>query len=132
MFKCRVSAFQLLRTILIADSIEPFYNPRVLSVKLTPIRIWLARGLAVAADAIQLGLFPLFAEGAASPINDGLDVMMAIVLTLLIGWHMAFIPTFFIELIPFGDLAPTWTVAVLIATRKGAVEEPLPKLEARA
>ena len=46
-----------------------------------------------------------------------LDVVVAIVLTLLVGWHIAFIPSFIIKALPFADMAPTWTIAVLIATR---------------
>src|SRR5580704_1248377 len=82
-------------------------------------RVWLARGIAVAADAVQIIFMPLFAEGIASPVNDALDVVVAVVLILLVGWHIAFIPTFVVKVLPFADLAPTWTIAVLIATRGG-------------
>ena len=84
-------------------------------------RIWIARGIAVLADAIQIGFMPFFSEGFASPANDVLDVVVALVLILLVGWHIAFIPTFIIKMLPFTDLAPTWTIAVLIATRKGSM-----------
>ena len=77
----------------------------------------LAIGIAVLADGLQIGLSWFFAEGFASPANDILDVVMAGVLTVLTGWHLAFIPTFLVELLPFGDLAPTWTLAAIIATR---------------
>jgi hypothetical protein len=59
----------------------------------------------------------MFLEGMLSPANAILDVLTAALLTLLVGWHMAFLPAFIIEGIPFADLAPTWTIAVLIATR---------------
>ena len=42
---------------------------------------------------------------------------VAVAMVLLVGWHIAFIPTFIIESLPLVDLAPTWTVAALIATR---------------
>ncbi len=96
-----------------------------------PLRVWLARGIAVAADAVQLALFPISVEGALSPVDDGLDVFVAIILTLLLGWHIAFVPSFIIKLLPFADLAPSWTIAVLIATRGGAApsaDRPLPDL----
>jgi hypothetical protein len=82
----------------------------------SPQRVWLARAVAAAADVVQLGAFPVTAEGALSPIDDGLDVLTAIVLTLLVGPHLAFVPSFLVKLLPIADLAPTWTIAVLIAT----------------
>ena len=88
-------------------------SPRSIS----PRRIWIARGIAVLADAIQIGFMYFFVEGFASPANDILDAVVALLLILLVGWHIAFIPTFIIKVLPFADLAPTWTIAVLIATR---------------
>jgi hypothetical protein len=78
-------------------------------------RIALAWTIAVAADALQIGGFAFFTF--AWPVDEGLDIVVAIALTLLIGWHIAFIPSFIIKSLPFADLAPTWTVAVLLATR---------------
>jgi hypothetical protein len=80
--------------------------------------VQVARGLAVAADLLQLGLFPFFFAGLLSPLDDLVDGIMAIVLTALLGWHIVFLPTFIAKLVPFVDLAPTWTIAALIATRK--------------
>ncbi|MBI1796488.1 MAG: hypothetical protein HYR74_05495 [Candidatus Eisenbacteria bacterium] len=74
--------------------------------------------VALGADALQLALFPLFAEGFASIANDVLDVAVGVVLTRLIGWHVAFLPALAAELIPGVDLVPTWTAAVWIATRR--------------
>ncbi len=82
----------------------------------SPNRIWLARGVAVVADLIQLAAFPVTAEGAISPVDDGLDLLTAAVLSLLVGPHLAFVPSFLVKLLPIADLAPTWTIAVLIAT----------------
>jgi hypothetical protein len=90
-------------------------------------RIWIARGIAVAADALQIGLFPLFMEGALSPLDDVLDVVVCLLMIWLVGWHIAFLPTILIKAVPFADLAPTWTIAVWIATRgKGAKQLPSP------
>ena len=85
-------------------------------------RILAARAIAVVADAIQLGLLPLFVEGAASPLNNALDVVIGAAMIGLVGWNWVFLPTFVAELIPFVDIAPTWTVAALIATRKRPVD----------
>jgi hypothetical protein len=81
-------------------------------------RIIAARVLAVVADAVQLALIPLFAPGAASPVNDALDVAVGIAMVALVGWHWSFVPAFVAELVPFADLAPSWTIAVLVATRR--------------
>jgi len=77
----------------------------------------MAWSIAVAADALQLGLFPLFAAGGFSPADAALDVLVAALLTRLLGWHWAFLPSFSAELIPGFDLFPTWTAAVYFATR---------------
>ncbi len=90
---------------------------------LTPARIRSARAIAAAADVLQVAVFPAFMEGALSPANAVLDVAMGIAMTLLVGWHWSFLPSFLSELIPFWDLVPTWTAAVFIATRHGGNEQ---------
>ena len=47
-----------------------------------------------------------------------MDVAIAIMMIRLLGWHWSFLPTFLVELFPVFDLAPTWTLAVYLATRK--------------
>jgi hypothetical protein len=69
--------------------------------------------VALGADAVQIVLLPLFAAGAVSPADWLVDVVAAVVLSRLIGWHWAFFPSFVAELIPGMDLFPTWTLAVL-------------------
>ena len=81
-----------------------------------PRRI-LALCVAVGLDATQILLFPMFGEGFASPANDVVDGLAFIFFWRLIGWHFALLPSFIIKIIPVIDLAPTWTIAVLIATR---------------
>ena len=83
-------------------------------------RVRAARALAIAADLVQIAVFPIFAPGGLSPWNDALDLAVAVALTRLIGWHWGFLPSFVAELVPGLDLVPTWTAAVLFATRKGA------------
>jgi len=77
-----------------------------------------ARGIALAADIVQIAVLPLFAPGLASPFEDGLDVVVGIVMVILLGWHPAFLPALIAELVPGLDLFPTWTAAVWFATRK--------------
>ena len=59
---------------------------------------------------LQIALAPLFGEGFASPFNDALDLLVAAVLIKLLGFHWALLPA------PALDLAPSWTVAVLLVT----------------
>jgi hypothetical protein len=84
---------------------------------LTTRRIRVARYVAIAVDAIQWILLPLTMGGAASPVNDALDVGTAAFMIAILGWRWAFLPTFLAEIIPFVDLVPTWTLAVWLATR---------------
>lgn len=74
--------------------------------------------LAMAADALQIFVFPWFAEGALSPADDMLDLAVAAVLVRLLGWHWEFLPAFVAELVPGVDLVPFWTMAVLSVYRK--------------
>ena len=80
-------------------------------------RVVAARLIAIAADLLQVVVFPAFSEGGVSPFDAGLDVAVAAVLTGLVGWHWAFLPSFAAEMVPLVDLVPTWTAAVFIATR---------------
>jgi len=83
--------------------------------------------LAVAADAVQLVIFPLFVEGAISPLDDILDLVVMGGLAGLIGWHWEFLPSFVAELVPGLDMVPFWTLAVANVYRKwkqaGAVQQ---------
>jgi hypothetical protein len=72
--------------------------------------------LAVAADALQLFLFPVFGEGFASPLNDGLDLVVGVLLVRLLGFHWVFLPAFAAESLPGIDAVPTWTASVMIVT----------------
>ena len=74
--------------------------------------------IAIAADALQWAVMPLFVEGALSPADAVLDALVAVVLVRLLGWHWAFLPTLMIEALPGADLFPTWTAAVFFVTRQ--------------
>lgn len=93
-------------------------------------RVLAARVIALAADFIQIGVLPLLGGGILSPFDEIIDVAIGIVMVWLVGWHIAFLPTLLVELLPVADVFPTWTVAVLYVTRGGgkrddsAVEPP--------
>jgi hypothetical protein len=97
-----------------------------------PRRVLAARIIAVAADAVQLGLMPLFAAGAPTGFDAALDIAVGAAMVALLGWHWAFLPAFAVELFPVVDLAPTWTIAVFLATRRrgpGASSQPSVSIE---
>jgi hypothetical protein len=85
---------------------------------MTRNQIWLARGIALAADAVQIVLFPLFVGGAPEGVDAVMDVCVAALLCWLCGFHPAFLPTIIGEALPTVDLFPSWTLAVLFVTRK--------------
>jgi hypothetical protein len=96
----------------------PRYRRVRVKVTVSRGRVLAARILAVAADAVQLGLMPLFAGGATEGFDAALDVAVGAAMVALLGWHWAFLPAFAVELLPAVDLAPTWTIAVFIVTRR--------------
>jgi hypothetical protein len=76
----------------------------------------IALSVAITADALQIIALPLFASGGLSPADTAIDVAAALILSRVLGWHWAFLPTMFAELLPAFDLFPTWTAAVLYVT----------------
>ncbi len=73
----------------------------------------IALAIAAAADLLQLGLAPLFGEGALSPLDDALDVLVALLLVLVLGWRWRTAFALVLELIPGVALFPSWTAAML-------------------
>jgi hypothetical protein len=90
--------------------------------QLTRLRMFLALGVAVVADGLEILLGPL----GWVVINPIIDVVAMIVTTLLLGFHWLLLPTFIVEFIPLADELPTWTacVAAVIALRKRAQMKP--------
>ncbi|HXY10803.1 MAG TPA: hypothetical protein VEI52_23425 [Terriglobales bacterium] len=109
--------FDRIRSRLIIDDVPAAESQDPTS--LSPLaRFRAAAILAVAADALQILLFPLLAEGAVSPADDLLDLLVGALLVHLLGWHWEFLPTFLAELVPGVDLVPFWTLAVINVYRK--------------
>ena len=95
---------------------QPIPHPQLLESPRSRFRA--AMLLAIVADGLQIFVFPLFAEGALSPADDVLDVLVALILVQLLGWHWEFLPAFAGELVPGLDLVPFWTLAVASVYRK--------------
>jgi len=89
--------------------------------RLNSTELRLAWAVAVAADALQIVALPMFAEGAFSPADWLLDIGVAAILVRLLGWHWAFLPSLFAELVPGFDLFPTWTAAVAYVARNAPI-----------
>jgi len=88
-----------------------------------------AMALAIAADALQIFVFPLFVEGALSPAEDLLDLGVGAAMIHLLGWHWEFLPSFFAKLLPGVDLVPFWTMAVASVWRKAKLAADATNLE---
>jgi type III secretory pathway component EscV len=83
-----------------------------------------ALAIAVFADLIQLPINALFFTGflaVPSEIADlVVDTAAAVLITALLGFHWALLPSFVAELFPGLDLIPTWTgcVALVVWQRR--------------
>jgi hypothetical protein len=83
--------------------------------------------IAALADAIQLGLFPVFAEGALSVPDDALDAVVALALLLTLGWRWRLAGALAIELIPGAALFPSWTACVMtLSAAESSAADALP------
>lgn len=89
-------------------------------------RARLALGIALAVDVLQIAIQP---TGPLQFLIDWpLDLLTAVLMTGLLGFHWAFLPTFLAEAVPWLDVVPTWTLAVLFVTRtRSEVKEGAPK-----
>ena len=83
---------------------------------LTPLRIRAAYAVAATVDVLQLVGGPL----GWVLVDQALDVVAAVLMWRLLGFHPLLLPTFVVEFLPVADLLPTWTgcVAVVVALRK--------------
>lgn len=86
--------------------------------KPSAVRFRVALALAMLVDAVQIGLFPLFAPGFVSVANIGVDTTAFLIFLVLIGWHPVLLPGFILEQVPLLGIAPTWTIAVWLASRR--------------
>lgn len=88
-----------------------------------PTRHRLAWAIALGVDALQLGLIPI--TGSLSTwLNAPLDLATMAILWTLTGWHLAYLPSLALELLPWVEVVPSWTLAVWMATRGNAEDRP--------
>ena len=100
--------------------------PIVPTDAVSPRRKKIALAVAALADALQLGLFPAFAEGALSIPDDVLDVVVAALLILTLGWRWRIVGALALELVPGAALFPTWTAFVLTIRSEAPAPQALP------
>ena len=82
---------------------------------LTKTRVRVALAIAISVDLLQIAVQ---ATGPFQLLLDWpLDLLTALVMLALLGFHWAFLPTFLAEAVPWLDVVPTWTLAVIFATR---------------
>lgn len=91
---------------------------RILPV-LSRRRKLLALFLAGLADLVEIALFPLFLEGAASPFDLLLDLLTAGSLWAVAGFRWRYLVAFAAEALPFVSLFPTWTALALTLPSEG-------------
>jgi len=90
-------------------------------------RIRTAWVVAVVVDGLQLITSPAELTGPmAWVLGAGVDLITMAVLVFLVGFHWAFLPSFVTKMLPLVDIAPTWTIALAIATR-GRRQSPPPR-----
>ena len=84
------------------------------SYTLTPRRIKLAFVVGVVADILQLPVSLSLLAGfvPAEGLDAAIDIVAAVLVNWLLGFHWALLPSFALKLIPVLDVAPTWTACV--------------------
>jgi hypothetical protein len=95
--------------------------------KLTSLRVSLAFAVSIVADLVQLPINAAAFTGILALPGEGVDLVVDLVagavISALLGFHWALVPTFFAELIPGLDLAPTWTACVAYVVWQRRLEE---------
>jgi len=76
------------------------------------------------ADLVEMALFPLFFEGAASPFDLVLDLGTAAILVGILGFRWRFVLALGAEVVPVLSLFPTWTALVLSVPSEGSSAPP--------
>jgi hypothetical protein len=95
--------------------------------KLTSLRVSLAFAVSIVADLVQLPINAAAFTGILALPGEGVDLVVDLVAgvatSALLGFHWALVPTFFAELVPGLDIAPTWTACVAYVVWQRRLEE---------
>ena len=83
-----------------------------------------ALAVATAADILQIAIFPAFVEGAASPFDDALDAVTAVVLLVVLGFRWRLALAFAAESV--AGVAQSWTAVVISVPSAPAPALPAP------
>jgi len=62
-------------------------------------------------------------------VDEALDVLVMLLLSMTIGFHPLFLPTFVAEFVPVVDMLPTWTACTIFVIglrRKQSTPPPPP------
>jgi len=86
-----------------------------------------ALAIAAIADAVQLGLFPVFSGGMLSIPDDALDAAVVVALIVTVGFQWRLAAALAIELVPGLALFPTWTAMVATLPAGPAAPPSLPQ-----
>ena len=98
---------------------------KLFSTEPVPAARWrFALVVALLADALQLGVAPLFGAGALAVPDDVLDLVTALALLLALGPRPRLAAALALELVPGATLLPTWTAVVLSLPRARAALPP--------
>lgn len=98
---------------------------RLLPPVLTRRRIWLAFGVAVAADTLQLGGNFLGLPGWV--LDEGIDVVAMLAQSWILGFHPLLLPTFLVKAVPMVNALPTWTgCTLLVIGLRRKQQDPVP------
>lgn len=92
---------------------------------ITPKQKYGALAVAGIVDILQVTvLAPSTVAGPASPLEWGVDVGTALVLTLILGWNWRLLVAFLVELLPTVGLFPTWSAMLLTITAMSTEKKP--------
>ncbi len=94
---------------------------------LTRKRIIAAYAVAIVADLIEFPItaaeMTVFAAPAAEGVAFVVDAVVFGILTKLLGFHWAFLPSFLVEIVPGLDLLPTWVGCIWFVIRQRKNEQ---------
>jgi hypothetical protein len=97
--------------------------------EITRKRILIAYGVAIVADLIEFPIAALELTVIGAPVamflSFVLDALVFGILTMLLGFHWLFLPSFLVKVVPGLDMLPTWVGCVFFVVRQRKKRRPL-------